>query len=162
MNEYSLRIGIGRDLHRLVEERRFLIGGVHIPFNKGEAGHSDGDVLCHALIDAMLGASGLGDVGELFPPSSPQWKDANSLDLLAIANKKLKDAGWQIINIDSVIECEAPKILPYRNEIRASIAAALGIDLERVFIKGKTAEALGDIGSGNAVAANVVCLLTKN
>lgn len=154
-----MKTGIGKDVHRLVPGRKFLLGGVRIESDKGEDGHSDGDVLCHAIIDAMLGAAGLGDVGELFPPSDLRWKDANSLELLAIANKKIEAAGRKIINIDAVVECEAPKILPHRKAICSSIAKTLNIDVEQIFVKGKTGEGIGVIGRGEAVAATALCLL---
>ncbi|MDR0909907.1 MAG: 2-C-methyl-D-erythritol 2,4-cyclodiphosphate synthase [Spirochaetaceae bacterium] len=156
-----MRIGLGWDLHRLIAGRPFLLGGVEIPFEKGEDGHSDGDVLCHALSDALLGAAALGDIGKLFPPGDAQWKDANSLELLKMAWKLVHDAGWEIINIDSVVICEKPKILPFREAIQNSLAKALGIEAGQIFIKGKTNEGLGEIGQGNAVEAKVVCLLSS-
>jgi 2-C-methyl-D-erythritol 2,4-cyclodiphosphate synthase len=153
------RIGLGKDLHRLASGRRFLLGGVEIPFEKGELGHSDGDVLAHALCDALLGAAGLGDIGELFPPSDKKWKDADSMKLLRQAWKPVKTAGWRILNIDCVITCEKPKVLPYREEIRASLARALGIEKERIFVKAKTNEGLSEVGAGEAVEALAICLL---
>ena len=116
------RVGLGKDTHRLVPERRFLLGGVDIPFEKGEAGHSDGDALAHAVIDALLGASGLGDIGELFPPGDAKWKDADSRELLRIAWKMAQKEGWRIVNLDCVVTCENPKILPFREKIRKSLA----------------------------------------
>ena len=156
-----VRIGLGRDLHRLEEGRPFLLAGVHLPFPKGEAGHSDGDVLVHAVIDALLGAAALGDIGELFPPGDPTWKDANSMELLAQVWNRVKSDKWQLVNIDCCIICEAPKILPYREEIRSALAAVLETNIESVFVKGKTAEGLGPICEGRAVEAEAVCLLTK-
>lgn len=154
-----IRIGLGKDLHRLVEGRPFILGGVTIPAEKGELGHSDGDVLCHAIIDALLGAAGLGDIGEFFPPSSPQWKDAYSLDLLKQSAEQVYQRGWKIINIDCVITCESPKLLPFRQAIRDSLAKALQIPADRIFIKGKTNERIDAIGAGMAVEALAVCLL---
>ena len=157
-----LRIGLGRDLHRLVKGRRFLLGGVEIPAKFGEAGHSDGDVLAHAVNDAVLGAAALGDIGELFPPSDPAWKDANSMELLRRAYGKVKEAGWQLSNLDCVVSCEEPKILPFRENIRRSLADTLEVSVDKVFVKGKTGEGLGPVGKGRAVEAFAVCLLDKD
>jgi 2-C-methyl-D-erythritol 2,4-cyclodiphosphate synthase/2-C-methyl-D-erythritol 4-phosphate cytidylyltransferase/2-C-methyl-D-erythritol 2,4-cyclodiphosphate synthase len=154
-----IRTGLGYDLHRLKKGRRFLLGGVEIPFPKGELGHSDGDALAHAIIDALLGASGLGDIGELFPPSDPAWKDADSMALLRTAFEKVQQAGWQLVNLDCVIICEKPKVLPFRDAIRLSLAAALEVPAERIFLKGKTAEGLGPIGKGKAIEVLAQCLL---
>ena len=156
-----MRVGLGYDIHRLKRGRRFLLGGVEIPFSKGEDGHSDGDVLAHAVCDALLGASALGDIGELFPPSDSSFKDADSMKLLQIVYSRVKQAGWKIVNLDCVIICEKPKVLPYRDVIRSSLAAALEIPPERVFLKGKTAEKQGSAGKGKAVEAYAVCLLEK-
>ena len=156
-----LRIGLGRDLHRLVSGRKFLLGGVEIPFEKGELAHSDGDVLTHVIIDALLGAAALGDIGEFYPDNDPAWKDANSLELLKKTWQRVKAQGWQLVNLDCTIVCEKPKILPYREEIRRSLAQTLEIETSQVFVKGKTNEGLGPIGSGEAVEALAVCLLEK-
>jgi 2-C-methyl-D-erythritol 2,4-cyclodiphosphate synthase/2-C-methyl-D-erythritol 4-phosphate cytidylyltransferase/2-C-methyl-D-erythritol 2,4-cyclodiphosphate synthase len=156
-----IRVGLGRDLHRLVKGRRFLLGGVEIPFGRGEAGHSDGDVLTHAVIDALLGAAGLGDIGALFPSAQEQWKDADSMALLAAAFARVKAAGWRPVNIDCVVSCEKPKLLPRREEICASLARALELAPELVFVKGKTGEGLGPVGKGRVVEALAVCLLEK-
>jgi len=153
-----MRVGIGRDLHPLVPGRRFLLGGVQIPAEAGEAGHSDGDVLCHAIIDALLGAAGLGDIGEFFPARDETWKDSNSLDLLKISAEAFYRAGWKIANIDSVVSCEHPAILPWREQIRNSLSGVLGISPDAIFVKGKSGEKLGDIGQGRAVEALAVCL----
>jgi 2-C-methyl-D-erythritol 2,4-cyclodiphosphate synthase len=144
-----------------VEGRRFLLGGVEIPADKGELGHSDGDVLIHAVIDALLGAAGLGDIGELFPPADPAWKDAPSMELLGSAWERVRGAGWRLVNLDCVVNAERPKLLPYRAAIRASLAAALGVSAETVFVKGKTGEGLDSIGEGLAVEALAVCLLER-
>jgi 2-C-methyl-D-erythritol 2,4-cyclodiphosphate synthase len=138
-----------------------LLAGVRLPFEKGEAGHSDGDVLAHAAADAVLGAAALGDIGELFPPSDSAWKDADSMALLRQAWKQVKAAGWHLENLDCVVICEVPKILPFREQIRAALAAALDADKAAVFVKGKTAEGLDAIGQGLAVEAEAVCLLGK-
>jgi 2-C-methyl-D-erythritol 2,4-cyclodiphosphate synthase/2-C-methyl-D-erythritol 4-phosphate cytidylyltransferase/2-C-methyl-D-erythritol 2,4-cyclodiphosphate synthase len=156
-----IRAGLGQDFHRLKKGRRFLAGGVEIPSEKGELGHSDGDALTHAVIDAILGASGLGDIGELFPPSDPVYKDADSMELLRIAFSLVKQAGWQIVNLDCVIICETPKLLPYRDVIRNSLASALEISAERIFLKGKSGEGLGPVGKGKAVEVLALCLLEK-
>jgi 2-C-methyl-D-erythritol 2,4-cyclodiphosphate synthase len=155
------KVGLGKDLHRLVPGRRFLLGGLEIPSEKGEMGHSDGDVLTHAVIDAVLGAAGLGDIGELFPPSNPAWKDADSLELLRTAYTQFTASGWTIVNIDCVVVCENPKILPHREAIRFSLARAMGIDVDTIFVKGKTNEGLGELGKGEAVEALVICLAEK-
>jgi 2-C-methyl-D-erythritol 2,4-cyclodiphosphate synthase/2-C-methyl-D-erythritol 4-phosphate cytidylyltransferase/2-C-methyl-D-erythritol 2,4-cyclodiphosphate synthase len=155
------RIGLGKDVHRLVLGRRLLLGGVRFPFDRGEDGHSDADVLIHAIIDAILGAACLGDIGEFFPPGDPEWKDADSRGLLKMAMDIAGSQQWKIVNIDCVVTCEKPKILSYRESIRNSLAEILGIDTENIFIKGKTAEGLGAIGSGDAIEAAAVCLLEK-
>jgi len=156
------RAGLGFDIHRLKAGRRFLLGGVEIPFNKGEVGHSDGDVLAHAVCDAILGASALGDIGELFPSSDPVYKNADSMKLLKKAYELAKKSGWMIINIDCVIICERPKILHYRDVIRKSLAETLEIPSDFIFLKGKTREGIGSIGKGKAIEAHAVCLLEKN
>ncbi|MCX7656009.1 MAG: 2-C-methyl-D-erythritol 2,4-cyclodiphosphate synthase [Treponemataceae bacterium] len=157
-----IRVGLGKDVHRLVPGRPFLVGGIEIPSERGELGHSDGDVLAHAVTDALLGAAGLGDIGELFPPTDERWKDAHSMELLKTAWDIIQKEGWRILNIDGVITCEKPKILPYRDAIRHSLATVLGVPVNSVFIKGKTNEKLDAIGAGDAVEALVVCLLEKN
>jgi len=154
-----IRTGLGYDIHRLKKGRRFLLAGVEIPSLKGEDGHSDGDVLAHAVIDAILGASALGDIGEFFPPSDPQYKDADSMKLLRYAFEYVKRAGWKIVNLDCVIICETPKVLPFRDDIRKSLAESLEIPFESVFVKGKTAEKLGSVGKGKAVEAYAACLI---
>ena len=156
-----IRIGFGYDLHKLVKKRRFLLGGVEIPFPKGELGHSDGDVLAHAVCDALLGAAALGDIGELFPPADLQYKDADSMVLLRKVYAMVKQQGWQLVNLDCVVICENPKVLPFRQTIRGSLANALEVPAENIFVKGKTAEGLGAIGKGKAVEAMATCLLEK-
>ena len=157
----TIRTGLGYDLHRLTEGRPLMLGGIEIPFEKGEDGHSDGDVLLHAITDALLGAAGLGDIGELFPPSDDRWKGADSRELLRTAWKKVSDGGWRIENIDCVVALEKPKFLPYREQVRKSIAAVLGCSEESVFVKAKTGEKLGKIGRGEAVEAWVTCLISR-
>lgn len=156
-----IRVGLGRDLHRLVQGRPFLLGGIALVSDRGEWGHSDGDVLAHAIIDALLGAAGLGDIGELFPPSEDTWKDANSLELLKTVFGLVKNAGWVLTNLDCAIVCDKPKLLPYREKIRVSLAETLETPAERIFVKGKTNEGLGPLGNGEAVEALAVCLLER-
>ena len=157
-----IRIGLGYDIHRLKRGRRFLLAGVEIPFSKGEDGHSDGDALAHAVCDAMLGASCIGDIGELFPPSDPAWKDADSMELLRNAFARVKNDGWRLVNLDCVVICEKPKVLPFRESLRNSLADVLEVTPDRVFVKGKTAEGLGPAGKGRAVEVYAQCLLEKN
>jgi 2-C-methyl-D-erythritol 2,4-cyclodiphosphate synthase len=145
----------------MAQGRRFLLGGVELPSDKGELGHSDGDVLAHAITDALLGAAALADIGELFPPSAPEWKDADSLELLKGAWQKVREEGWRLVNLDCVVSAEKPKLLPYREAIRASLSSALGVETGAVFVKGKTSEGLGPVGSGEAVEALAVCLLER-
>ncbi|MGL4986489.1 MAG: 2-C-methyl-D-erythritol 2,4-cyclodiphosphate synthase [Treponemataceae bacterium] len=154
-----MRVGLGYDLHILAKGKKLMLGGIHIPFHKGCLAHSDGDVLLHAIIDSLLGASGLGDIGEMFPPSEKTWKDANSDDLLKKAWQKVQATGWQIQNIDCVVILQEPKILPYRKQIQQNIAHILGIDENSIFLKAKTAEKIGVIGKGKAIQAHAVCLL---
>jgi 2-C-methyl-D-erythritol 2,4-cyclodiphosphate synthase len=156
-----VRVGLGWDRHRLVEGRPLLRGGVEVPFGKGEAAHSDGDVLLHALIDALLGAAALGDIGERYPDSDPCWKDADSRALLCRAWAEVRDAGWRLGNLDCVVMLEVPRVLPHREAIRASIAALLEVPTDRVFLKGKTGEGVGEVGRGEVVEAWVTCLLEK-
>lgn len=156
-----IRVGLGYDLHRLVEGRKLIIGGVDFPFEKGEDGHSDGDVLLHAVTDALLGASGLGDIGSYFPPEDPKWKNADSAKLLQAVWKDVLDEGWKLENLDCIVKLEKPKFLPKRQEVISSIAKILGVENERVFVKAKTGEKLPPVGTGDAIEAYVVCLLNK-
>ena len=156
-----LRVGLGRDLHRLVEGRRFLLAGVEIPAERGELGHSDGDVLAHAVTDALLGAAALGDIGELFPPGDPRWKDAPSMELLGTAWNRVRAAGWRLANLDCVVSVERPGILPHREAIRGALARLLETSPEAVWVKGKTGEGLGPVGESLAVEALAVCLLER-
>lgn len=155
------RIGFGTDLHRLAEGRKFYLGGIEIPSEKGEAAHSDGDVLLHAISDALLGASGLGDIGSYFPPEDDRWKDADSKDLLKKIWSDIKSRGWRINNMDCVVETEKPKFLPWREKVIDSIASVLEIENSRVFVKAKTNEKLDAVGEGNAIKAYCVCMLYK-
>lgn len=151
-----MRIGFGNDIHRLAEGRALMLGGIAIPSKKGEVAHSDGDVLLHALIDALLGAKALGDIGALFPPSDAKYKDADSKELL---KKVLELTKPEIINIDATITLEAPKLRGYIDSIRESLSELLSIDASRVSIKAKTNEGLGEIGSGAAIKAECIMLI---
>ncbi|MBP5465214.1 MAG: 2-C-methyl-D-erythritol 2,4-cyclodiphosphate synthase [Treponema sp.] len=156
-----MRIGLGTDLYQLVEGRRFLLGGVEIPADKGELGHSDADVLLHAITDALLGASGLGDIGSYFPPEEAKWKDADSSLLLKQVWADVRNAGWELINLDCVVEFEKPKFLPWRQKVIDSVAAILEVTKEQVFVKAKTNEGLDAVGSSRAIKAYCVCLLRR-
>jgi 2-C-methyl-D-erythritol 2,4-cyclodiphosphate synthase len=155
------RTGIGTDIHRVVEGRRLMLGGVYIPYPAGLAGHSDGDAGLHAVIDALLGASGMGDIGTLFPDTDPQWKDADSKGLLLIVKEKLEEKKWEVVNIDLTIHAEEPRLEQVKGQMKRVIAGILGIDFTAVNVKAKTNEGLGDIGAGNAIAATAVALLKK-
>lgn len=155
----TFRIGEGWDIHPLVPGRKLLLGGVHIEHDKGEAGHSDGDVLWHAIIDALLGAAGLGDIGAFFPPSDSRWKGADSGRLAGIAAQAVAEAGWTVGNIDCTVILEKPRLGPHRERICSSIAAVLGASRALVSVKAKTNEGFGGVGAGNAVEARAVVLL---
>jgi 2-C-methyl-D-erythritol 2,4-cyclodiphosphate synthase len=159
MNEF--RVGQGFDVHALVEGRPLIMGGVTIPFARGLLGHSDADVLLHAVTDALLGAAGLGDIGRHFPDSDPQWSGADSRVLLRGAMKLVSEAGWQVSNVDCTIIAEAPKIAPHVAIMCTNIAADLGIDATRVNVKGKTTEKLGFTGRTEGIAAQAVILLQR-
>ena len=154
-----MRIGFGYDVHRLTEGRRLLLGGVEVPFAKGLLGHSDADVLIHAVIDALLGAGALGDIGKHFPPDDPQYKDISSLDLLRRVCKLIKEKGYAISNIDSTVVCEEPRLSGYIDEMKLNIARALGVGGDKVNIKATTEEGLGITGSGAGISAYAVTLL---
>ena len=155
------RVGTGYDLHRLVEGRRLVIGGVHIPFDRGAQGHSDGDVACHAATDAILGAASLGDIGRHFPDTDPQWKDADSLVFLSEAAQLVRARGYAIANLDITVILERPKIKDAIDAMRARLAAALGIHPSAVSVKGKTNEGVDAVGRGEAIAAHAVALLQR-
>ncbi len=157
----EFRTGLGTDTHRLVAGRKLIIGTVEIPFEKGEEAHSDGDVLLHAITDALLGASAMGDIGSYFPPEDSQWKNANSAKLLQTVWSDIKKEGWHIQNIDCVLELEKPKFLPYREKVREGIAKVLDIKKDRVFVKAKTGEGLDSTGHGEAIKAFCTCLLYR-
>jgi 2-C-methyl-D-erythritol 2,4-cyclodiphosphate synthase len=153
------RIGQGFDVHPFAEGRKLILGGVEIPSEQGLMGHSDADALCHAIGDALLGAAGLGDIGEHFPPSDLKWKDANSLHLLSLIEQMVWKAKFRIVNIDATLILEQPKIAPYREQMRKNIAKTLQIDKERISIKATTSERLGFTGRGEGIAALAVVLL---
>lgn len=155
-----MRIGIGYDSHRLVLGKRFILGGVEIPFEKGLLGHSDGDALCHAIIDSILGAMGEGDIGRHFPESDEKWKDASSIMLLEKVLELMRSKGYEILWIDSVIIMERPRIGPYIESMKIALSKA-GIDRGIISIKAKTNEGMGFIGKGEGIAANAVCLLKE-
>jgi 2-C-methyl-D-erythritol 2,4-cyclodiphosphate synthase len=155
----KLRIGQGYDVHRLVAGRRLVLGGVEVPSPLGLDGHSDADVLLHALGDALLGAAGLGDLGELFPPCEARWKDADSADLLRRILERVTSRGWRVINCDLTLIAEAPKLSPHRLAIRSRIAELLGVTADEVGLKATTHERLGALGRGEGMAALAVVLL---
>ncbi|MBQ9692683.1 MAG: 2-C-methyl-D-erythritol 2,4-cyclodiphosphate synthase [Clostridia bacterium] len=154
-----MRIGHGYDVHRLVEGRRLILGGVEIPHTKGLLGHSDADVLLHAISDALLGAAALGDIGKLFPDSDPAYKDADSPKLLKKVYVHLYHNGYTVVNIDATVIAESPKLSPHIPEMRRNIAMALGLDISDVSVKATTEEGLGFSGDGSGIAAHAVCLI---
>jgi len=156
-----MRIGHGYDVHALVAERALIMGGVNIPYEKGLAGHSDADVLTHAVCDALLGAAALGDIGKHFPDSDPAYKGISSIKLLAHVVALLKERGYGVVNIDSTVIAQAPKLAPYIATMRANIAAAACMDVDAVSVKATTEEHLGFTGSGQGIAAHAVCLIEK-
>ena len=154
-----MRVGMGYDVHRLVEERRLILGGVEIPYEKGLLGHSDADVLLHAIMDAMLGAAALGDIGRHFPDTDPAYKGADSMVLLQACREKLRAAGYRVHNLDALICAKAPKMAPHIETMRANIARALQLDVDAVNVKATTTERLGFVGDGSGISAYAVCLL---
>lgn len=155
------RSGIGTDIHELVSGRRLMLCGVEVPYKAGLLGYSDGDVGIHAVIDALLGASGLGDIGTMFPDTAPEWKDADSKELLTIVKEQLETKDWEIANVDLIIHAEEPRLEPFKGQMKRSIAELLGIDFTAVNVKAKTNEGFGDIGAGDAIAATAITLLKK-
>jgi 2-C-methyl-D-erythritol 2,4-cyclodiphosphate synthase len=155
----ELRVGIGLDAHAFSDDAALVLGGVDFPGDLGLAGHSDGDVVAHALIDAVLGAAGLGDIGELFPSSDPQWLDASSIRLLQRAYEVVRGAGWELVNADCVLIGEEPRIAPVRDAMRARLAGSMGVDLDRVTVRATTTDKLGFTGRGEGLAAQAVALL---
>ncbi|WP_283169762.1 2-C-methyl-D-erythritol 2,4-cyclodiphosphate synthase [Curtanaerobium respiraculi] len=156
-----MRIGLGFDVHQLASGRELIIGGVHIPYGKGLLGHSDADVLAHAVADAVLGAARAGDIGELFPDTDDAWAGADSMVLLAKAAETVRSMGFEIVDVDSVIVAQAPKMSPHREAMRSNLASAMGIDADRVGVKATTSEHLGFEGRGEGISAQAVALLER-
>ena len=156
-----MRIGHGYDVHRLVEGRKLILGGVDVPYEKGLLGHSDADVLTHAVMDALLGAAGLGDIGKHFPDTDPAYKGADSLKLLEHVMQVLREKGWQVGNVDATIIAQRPKLAAYIPTMREHLAVRMGVEAEQINVKATTEEKLGFTGSGEGMSAHAVCLLTK-
>jgi len=156
-----MRVGIGYDVHKLVEDRKLIIGGVDIPFEKGLLGHSDADVLLHAIKDAFLGAVALGDIGRHFPDTDPKYKGISSIHLLREVNGMINEKGYKIINIDSIIIAQKPKMAPYIPQMIKNISDALSIDTEKINVKATTTEGLGYIGEGKGIAAQAIVSVDK-
>jgi len=156
-----MRVGVGYDVHPLVSGRRLVLGGVAIPFEKGLDGHSDADVLVHAIVDALLGASGLGDIGLHFPSSDPRYKDVSSVSLLRQVVSLLRAEGWVVCNVDASVVAEQPRLTPFISQMRANIGEALGIDAGQVGVKSTTSKGLGFLGKGEGIAAHAVALVEK-
>ncbi len=154
-----MRIGHGYDVHRLVEGRSLILGGVRVPFEKGLDGHSDADVLTHAVMDALLGAAALGDIGKLFPDADDRYLGADSIALLREVDRRLTEAGYRLGNLDVTVIAQRPKLAPYINQMRQNLAAALRTELQNISVKATTEEHLGFTGSGEGIAAHAVCLL---
>ena len=154
-----MRIGHGYDVHRLVAERELILGGVHIPYEKGLLGHSDADVLTHAVMDALLGAAGMGDIGRHFPDTDPQYKGISSLKLLSCVAQKLGTAGYRVGNIDVTVIAQAPKLKDYIPQMQANLADILSVEVDRVNVKATTEERLGFTGDGSGIACHSVCIL---
>ena len=156
-----MRIGFGYDSHRFADGRRLVLGGVEFPGERGLAGHSDADVLVHAVIDALLGAAALGDIGEHFPDADSRWKDADSILLLETVAREVRSAGWSVSNVDATVICERPKIGPFADFMRERMASAMGIGKGRVSVKGKTNEKMDDVGAGVGIEVHAVALLEE-
>lgn len=156
-----VRTGLGFDAHAFAEGRRLVLGGVEIEHARGLAGYSDADVLCHAIADAILGAAALGDIGHHFPPDDPRWKDVDSREVLRIVAARLREAGWEIVNVDATVLAEAPRIAPHADAMRSEIAAALSIGPGEVGVKATTMEGLGTIGRGEGIAAMAVATVHR-
>ena len=159
--EYEYRTGIGTDIHRLVEDRDLILGGALIPFNKGLLGHSDGDVVLHAVIDSVLGAAGMGDVGVLFPDTEEKWKDFDSRQLVTAVHEMLDEKQWEVVNVDITVHAEEPKLGAFKGHMKRCIAGLLGIDFVNVNVKAKTNEGLGEIGAGKAISAMAMAMLRR-
>ena len=161
MSEQQYRIGIGYDIHKLIENRDLIIGGVKIPYEKGLKGHSDADVLVHAIIDALLGAMGEKDIGTHFPDSDMSFKDISSMVLLQKTMQIMENNGYKIVNIDSNIICQKPKLMPYIDKMKEKLAPLLNLDIMSLSIKAKTNEGQDSVGEGNSIASQCVCLIEK-
>lgn len=157
----NLRIGHGYDVHRLVEGRNLILGGVNIPWKLGLLGHSDADVLAHAIMDAILGAAAMGDIGMLFPDNDPTYKGADSLALLTEVMRRVREAGYEVVNIDATVLAQAPKLSPHKQQMRQNLADAAGLDISQVSVKATTEEGLGWTGSSEGMAVHALALLTK-
>lgn len=157
-----MRIGHGYDVHKLVEGRDLIVGGVKIPYEKGLLGHSDADVLLHAVSDSLLGAAAMGDIGVMFPDNDPQFLDADSLVLLRRVFERLRESGYRVINVDATIIAQRPKMKPYIPEMRMNIAAALSTLIDNISVKATTEEEMGFTGRGEGISAHCVCLIDKN
>lgn len=160
-HDHEYRTGIGTDIHRLVADKKLMLGGIYVPYPAGLLGHSDGDVALHAIIDALLGAAGLGDIGTLFPDTDPKFKDADSKGLLLDIKGRLDEKRWVVVNVDLIIHAEEPRLEPVKAQMKRCIASLLGIDFTAVNVKAKTNEGLGDIGTGQAIAATATVLLKR-
>jgi 2-C-methyl-D-erythritol 2,4-cyclodiphosphate synthase len=157
----NIRIGEGWDTHALIAGRKLIVGGIEIPFDKGLHGHSDADLLCHAITDALLGAAALGDIGRHFPDTDPAFKGADSITLLSEAMRRVRAAGYELGNLDATVIAQAPKLAPHIPAMQSRIAQALGVQMSQVNIKAKTAENLGPVGLGQSMEARAVALLVK-
>jgi len=160
-HDHEYRVGIGTDIHRMVAGRKLMLGGVYVEYPAGLAGHSDGDVALHAVIDALLGAAGMSDIGTLFPDTDSRWKDADSKELLVIVKEQLEEKRWVIVNVDLIIHAEQPRLELVKGQIKRCIAGLLGIDFTAMNIKAKTNEGLGEIGAGEAIAATATALIKR-
>ena len=155
-----MRIGHGYDVHKLVADRKLILGGVEIPYHKGLLGHSDADVLAHAISDALLGAAALGDIGKLFPDTDPAYAGADSLKLLAEVTRQIRAHGYELVNVDATVLAQAPKLRPHIDAMRAKLADACGVSVDQISVKATTEEGLGFTGAGEGIAVHAVCLLS--
>jgi 2-C-methyl-D-erythritol 2,4-cyclodiphosphate synthase len=160
-HDHEYRTGIGTDIHEVVDGRKLMLGGICVPYPAGLAGHSDGDVALHAVIDALLGAAAMGDIGTLFPDTDPKFKNADSKELLLDVKERLEENRWTVVNVDLTIHAEQPNLQQVKGQIKRCIAGLLGIDFTAVNVKAKTSEGLGEIGAGDAIAATAAALLKK-
>ena len=160
-HDHEYRTGIGTDIHKLVAGKKLMLGGIYVPYSAGLLGHSDGDVALHAIIDALLGAAGLGDIGTLFPDTNPKFKDADSKGLLLDIKGRLEEKRWVVVNVDLIIHAEEPRLEPVKAQMKRCIASLLGIDFTAVNVKAKTNEGLGEIGAGEAIAATAAVLIKR-